>query len=261
MITNLKVLKGLCVIFINPSVSISLAIRMKVSITLLLLGCLSLSDGQIEFQGLVANGENNMPNIWTELRDVRDKMVELRVTLDMVMKENAKMAEQILELKKENAGINELMKTSEAQLEAFKREYAEQPKVAFSADLGIRGHLGPQSTEITLAFNNIFTNIGNNYDGTTGLFTAPVKGVYYFRFTACGVKISQSTGASLYKNGQKTVSVGQWLHHDQHRYASNGAVLQLEVGDVVCMKLLPGYSIYDSPDNLSTFSGFLIYPF
>lgn len=163
----------------------------------------------------------------------------------------------------------------------------EQPKVAFSADLGIRGNLGPQTTEITLTFNNVLTNIGNNYNSITGtlscsqclsfssdpfynfdltvlsmagLFTAPVKGVYYFRFTICGLQINQSTGASLYKNGQKIVSVGQWLFHNQHRYASNGAVLQLEVGDVVCMKLLPGYTIYDSPDNLSTFSGFLIYP-
>lgn len=44
----------------------------------------------------------------------------------------------------------------------------EQPKVAFSADLGMRGDLGPQSTEITLTFNNIFTNIGNNYNPATG---------------------------------------------------------------------------------------------
>uniref|UniRef100_A0A8C1MJ47 Cerebellin 17 n=1 Tax=Cyprinus carpio TaxID=7962 RepID=A0A8C1MJ47_CYPCA len=134
----------------------------------------------------------------------------------------------------------------------------EQPKVAFSADLGMRGDLGPQSTEITLTFNNIFTNIGNNYNPATGLFTAPVKGVYYFRFTACGTQIQQSLGASLHKNGQKIVSVGQWRDHNQHRYASNGAVLQLEVGDVVCVKLLPGYTIYDSPDNLSTFSAIYI---
>ncbi|ROL54456.1 Complement C1q-like protein 4 [Anabarilius grahami] len=219
---------------------------MKVSVALLLLCSLSLSDGQTEVKGLVANGENNQHNIWTEVRDLRDMLVEQRVKLDMAMKENARM--------------NERMKIGETQLNAFKREHAEQPKVAFSADLGIRGNLGPQRTEITLTFNNVFTNIGNNYNPTTGLFTAPVKGVYYFRFTACGVQINQSLGASLYKNGQKIVSVGQWHNHDQHRFASNGAVLQLEVDDVVCMKLLPGYTIYDSPDNLSTFSGFLIYP-
>ncbi|XP_073769560.1 cerebellin 17 isoform X1 [Danio rerio] len=212
---------------------------MKVSVSLLLFCYLSLSDGDKELEVLVASERNDQPNIWTEVRDVRDMLVELRVKLDMTMKENAKMAEQILELKKENS---------------------EQPKVAFSADLGIRGDLGPQSTEHTLAFSNVFTNIGNNYNPATGLFISAVKGLYYFSFTACGVQIKQSMGASLYKNGQKIVSVGQWRSHDQHRYASNAAVLQLDVGDVVCVKLLPQYTIYDSPDNLSTFSGFLIYP-
>lgn len=75
------------VIFINQRVFLSL--RMKVSVTLLLLCCLSLSDGQTQVKDLVANGENNQPNIWTEVRDLRDMMVELRVKLDMAMKENA----------------------------------------------------------------------------------------------------------------------------------------------------------------------------
>uniref|UniRef100_A0A8C1QZK2 Cerebellin 17 n=1 Tax=Cyprinus carpio TaxID=7962 RepID=A0A8C1QZK2_CYPCA len=208
-------------------------IRMKVSVALLC--CFLLTDGQTEVQDFVANGKNNQPNIWTEVRDIRDMVVELKVKLDMAMKDNA------------------ICKNC---LKYFPS--TEQPKVAFSADLGMRGDLGPQSTEITLTFNNIFTNIGNNYNPATGLFTAPVKGVYYFRFTACGTQIQQSLGASLHKNGQKIVSVGQWRDHNQHRYASNGAVLQLEVGDVVCVKLLPGYTIYDSPDNLSTFSAIYI---
>ncbi|XP_051540828.1 complement C1q-like protein 3 isoform X2 [Myxocyprinus asiaticus] len=212
---------------------------MKVVFTLLLLHSVLLHYGQTEEPDLMAKENSNQPNIWTEVRNIRDMMVELRVKLDIMMKENAKLAEHILELKKENA---------------------EKPKVAFSADLGIRGDVGPHNTEITLKFNNIFTNIGNNYNPTTGIFTASIKGVYYFRFTVCGVQSAKSMGGFLYKNDMKIVSVGQWRNHDQHRYASNAAVLQLEVGDVVSMKLLPGYTIYDSPDNLSSFSGFLIHP-
>ncbi|XP_056322390.1 cerebellin 17 [Danio aesculapii] len=233
---------------------------MKVSVSLLLFCYLSLSDGEKELEVLVASEKNNQPNIWTEVREVRDMMVELRVKLDMTMKENAKMAEQILELKKENSDMKEKIKISEAQLEKTKQFRSERPKVAFSADLGISDDLGPQSTEHTLAFSNVFTNIGNDYNPATGLFISAVKGLYYFSFTACGVQIRQSMGASLFKNGQNIVSVGQWRNYDQHRYASNAAVLQLDVGDVVCVKLLPQYTTYDSPDNLSTFSGFLIYP-
>lgn len=190
--------------------------------------------------------KDSQPNIWTEMRDMRDMMVELKVKMDMLIKENA--------------GLVERLTISEAQLAELKNEKTETPKVAFSADLGHRGDLGPYNTEITLTFNNIFTNIGNSYNPTTGIFTAPVKGVYFFRFTVCGVQSSKSLGGFLYKNNEKIVSVGQWRSHNQHRYASNAAVLQLDVGDVVSMKLLPGYTIYDSADNLSSFSGFLIYP-
>ncbi|XP_051973745.1 cerebellin 17 [Xyrauchen texanus] len=219
---------------------------MKVVFTLLLLHSVLLHYGQTEIPDFMAYENGNQPNIWTEVRNIRDMMVELRVKLDMMMKENAR--------------LNDQLKTYETQLEEFKRDNAEKPKVAFSADLGIRGNVGPHNTEITLKFNNVFTNIGDNYNPTTGIFTASIKGVYYFRFTVCGTKSSMSMGGFLYKNDMKIVSVGQWRNHDQHRYASNAAVLQLEVGDVVLMKLLPGYTIYDSPDNLSSFSGFLIYP-
>lgn len=92
------------------------------------------------------------------------------------------------------------------------------------------------------------------------LFTATVKGVYYFRFTVCSPQKLTSLGGFLYRNNVKIVSIGQWRSHNEHRYGSNAAVLQLEVGDVVSMKLNIGYAVYDSTDNLSTFSGFLIYP-
>ncbi len=53
-----------------------------------LLCCLLLTDGQNEVQDFVSNGKNNQPNIWTEVRDIKDMVVELKVKLDMVMKEN-----------------------------------------------------------------------------------------------------------------------------------------------------------------------------
>lgn len=62
-------------------------IRMKVSVALLC--CFLLTDGQTEVQDFVANGKNNQPNIWTEVRDIRDMVVELKVKLDMAMKDNA----------------------------------------------------------------------------------------------------------------------------------------------------------------------------
>ena len=42
-------------------------------------------------------------------------------------------------------------------------------------------------------------------------------------------------------------------------YLSSGASLQLEVGDVVNMRLPAGYRIYDDLDNHTTFTGFLLF--
>ena len=39
-------------------------------------------------------------------------------------------------------------------------------------------HTGPQGT---LVLDHVITNIGNAYDGTTGVFTVPTSGIYDFQ--------------------------------------------------------------------------------
>ena len=44
----------------------------------------------------------------------------------------------------------------------------EKPKVAFYAALTDAGNVGPYSTDITLRYSKVFTNIGNAYNPSTG---------------------------------------------------------------------------------------------
>ncbi|KAI2645198.1 Collagen alpha-1(VIII) chain [Labeo rohita] len=72
---------------------------------------------------------------------------------------------------------------------------------------------------------------------------------------------SPSTGStvSITKNGERVVVA----HGHQAGYAvnsSNAVVFLLEVGDVVYVSLWSGRWIYDSQDNHSTFSGYLLFP-
>uniref|UniRef100_UPI0037E79F6B complement C1q tumor necrosis factor-related protein 3-like n=1 Tax=Semicossyphus pulcher TaxID=241346 RepID=UPI0037E79F6B len=152
----------------------------------------------------------------------------------------------------------------EARLERLERlererEVGGKPQVAFSAslvDIEQWTHRGPFETEITLEFKKVTTNVGNAYDPSTGVFTAPVKGVYYVRFTGC-VGNSGSLNAALMNNGVNMFAI--FDTRGTHGCSSNGMPLVLEEGARLWITLWSGQSIFDQ-SRLSTFSGFLLYP-
>ncbi|KAL1250935.1 hypothetical protein QQF64_018731 [Cirrhinus molitorella] len=128
-------------------------------------------------------------------------------------------------------------------------------EIAFSAALmqSGSGDIGPFTTEITLTYRNVFTNIGNAYNP----ITAPLKGVYMFSFSVYGLaNPSTSSTASIVKNGEKVVVAHG--HQDQYTVnSSKGVVLILEIGDVVYVRLWSGRRISDNQNNHNTFSGYL----
>lgn len=93
-----------------------------------------------------------------------------------------------------------------------------------------------------------------------GVFTAPIRGVYYVRFTA-NAPTDFTMSAVLYKNGQQV----QLIAHEQPSgkgsdTASNGAALLLGEGDTLSMQLWHNTQIWDNSNHHSTFSGFLLFP-
>lgn len=94
----------------------------------------------------------------------------------------------------------------------------------------------------------------------TGVFTAPVNGVYYFNFIAFGFGNSNLMGPALYKNRDLVVSV---LEHqsagDNHEYGSSSAVLQLETKDTVYIHLPKGRKVYDDVKGCTTFAGYVLW--
>ncbi|XP_013993628.2 complement C1q-like protein 2 [Salmo salar] len=225
-------------------------------------------------------------DIKSELRDLRDMMVLQRAELSHTMTELRDTKTEVEGLKTEISVMESRLMSSERQLEAMKtenavfvtpavlsrvtstereveklqRENAERPKVAFSTSLGKTGHLGQFNTATTVVYKNIFTNTGGHYNQATGIFTAPVRGVYHFSFTIGDFLQSTVMGLSLFKNEQQIIHSGEVGDHQQFRYASNAVILQLEVGDVIFMQLPANYRIYDDSNHRNTFNGILLFP-
>ncbi|XP_053177552.1 complement C1q-like protein 2 [Scomber japonicus] len=151
------------------------------------------------------------------------------------------------------------LKISENEVEELKRQNADQPKVAFSLGLTDKGRIGPFNTDITLKFSKVITNFGQAYSPSTGLFTAPVSGAYYFSFNTLDTRNNVWRRVYLYHN-DKSVLFSYNYSANGWESVSNSLVLQLEKGDVVYLVLPAGYSVYDDTADHTTFNGFLLFP-
>ncbi|XP_036374854.1 complement C1q subcomponent subunit B-like [Megalops cyprinoides] len=199
--------------------------------------------------------------------DILAELKELKAKMEKLERENEAQAVKLRaletrlniresQLEEEQPVLMQLKST----VEEVKRQNADRPKVAFSATLFGAGsqHTGPFNTETTLIYKKVITDISNNYNPATGIFTAPVRGLYYFRFSghAWG---NHYMAVSLYKNEQRICSA-----YDEQRSgnanSSNGVTLLLEEGDRVYMRLWTNRQIFDDDGNHSTFSGFLLFP-
>ncbi|XP_053533241.1 cerebellin-1 [Ictalurus punctatus] len=154
------------------------------------------------------------------------------------------------------AALSEIKK----KLVYLENESAGRPKVAFSAGLPAGRH-GPFNTETTLIYSRVLTNIGGAYNRQTGVFTAPVSGVYYIRFTGAAYNTNSfNMGINLYKNNFILLHLGEGSKDGVLRHVSSGLALQLKAGDIVYLRLYANYALYDDHLFRNTFTGFLLFP-
>ncbi|XP_036417925.1 complement C1q-like protein 3 [Colossoma macropomum] len=218
---------------------------MRVSVVLLwlFLSCVQLqrADDQLRARDVQllnkANVERSVPD---QTHEHHDMCTELRELKDMVTQ------------------LREQLQSSQSEIEELKKQNAAHVKVAFSAALGKDGYYGPFTTDVTMTFKKVFTNNGNAYDPVTGVFTAPVKGVYHFTATIFGMYSNHWTGMRFFHNEDILFTVSD-LSNGNHVIVSRDINLSLEKGDVVFIKLTANHQVYDESNNLNTFGGFLLF--
>ncbi|XP_073350764.1 complement C1q-like protein 2 [Pagrus major] len=179
------------------------------------------------------------------------------------------MSQSLGALGKKVADMAEKVTHLEAKLQKAENDVLElrsliggTPQVAFSAALrdSGSGNIGPFTTATPLKYKRVFSNTGNSYNPSTGIFTAVVKGMYFFRFSMFNNldPVSNSV-VSLMKNSVRLTSVWDTSGSDANDMGSNAVVIALEVGDNVYVELMTNRVLYDDGMNYNTFSGFLLF--
>lgn len=115
----------------------------------------------------------------------------------------------------------------------------------------------------TLIFRTVITNVGGSYNRHTGVFTAPVSGVYVFNWNiySCfkGDITSELMVNSSRKGGRRSDSR---ITNEDH--SSNGCiVVNIRKGDVVFIRIHPTHTLKGSIISYpglyeSSFSGWLL---
>ena len=110
-----------------------------------------------------------------------------------------------------------------------------------------------------IVFNNVRHNIGSHYDNTTGVFTAPVNGIYLINFSLISGNTSLVEG-EIQVNSNRILNGRNYSAANGTQNAISGsAVLQLSANDAVRILLLGSSSIYGSGGGYyDTFSGHLL---
>ena len=107
-----------------------------------------------------------------------------------------------------------------------------------------------------IPFEVAVVNIGSALDLKTGVFTAPVPGVYFFSFDARSN--SGDCRVSLQKNG---MNVGQSYDYDHNYYSQQlhlASILQLDAGDEIQVNVRSGQIYEDANGHNTHFVGMLL---
>lgn len=123
-----------------------------------------------------------------------------------------------------------------------------------------------EKTELTdltagenIVFEHVEVNAGDSYNGTSGVFVAPVKGLFFFSVSlASDFGHDHELQVALTKNGD--VFARAHAHGDSGHIDQGGvtALAVLSAGDAVSVRLMDpdGAALYGGA--LTTFSGFQI---
>jgi len=137
-----------------------------------------------------------------------------------------------------------------------KLEQQQNTNVMFSAYLD---HAATYYTGTVIVFNQVFTNVGNSYNQSTGVFTCPVAGYYVFDVHIVG-DYDKYAGVVLRQNGHNGTRLAWAFADDQMGLQSASAYVGvvLHQGDTVEVVTYVPSTLHQNGGQFCTFSGHLV---
>ncbi|XP_014882105.1 cerebellin-1-like [Poecilia latipinna] len=169
----------------------------------------------------------------------------------------SKFLKEVGAIKEKQEAMETRQNETENQVLELKKK--EASNIVFSATTDGSESFGPFSTATTIVYSRVIINVGNAYNQHTGIFAAPVPGIYYFTFFYHAVG-SQIVNLVLWKNNEQVVTA--FDHKTSADTADNGgnaAFLQLQQGDQVYMRMGANSHVWQNA-RTTTFSGVLLRP-
>ncbi|XP_077997807.1 uncharacterized protein LOC144450919 [Glandiceps talaboti] len=133
----------------------------------------------------------------------------------------------------------------------------QQPRVAFS--VAKTTYIGRVSSNTVIVYDKVYSNDGNGYNTSTGKFTCPVSGMYYFMISALRDN-SNHLLVCLIKNTTTLPCI--YVHNSggrQHGAASNSVIIDVDQGDEIWVRLSNGHAVLSNSNEFITFTGYLLY--
>jgi C1q-related factor len=112
------------------------------------------------------------------------------------------------------------------------------------------------SVDTTIPFQFERLNVGGGMNITSGIFTAPKSGIYFFSFTGTKSSPANPLYVFLYHNSNRvTIAYGYSL--SGYFTATLSSTLSLKSGDQISLKLFFG-QLHDDTDHYTNFNGMLL---
>ena len=140
--------------------------------------------------------------------------------------------------------------------------YSELCPCKYSAFTAVATSIQMANANDVLAFDEMITNLGDDFNLQTDIFTCRISGLYVFSWSVRRGNDATDPDVELQKNGQRIASV-YVINSNDPEQNSNTVTLELQATDEVKLVVKPhggGQArIYNDDRRYTTFTGYLLY--